>query len=196
MSAVTPDGNAQKTPLAQSLQKFGQAKAQDAIQQLGKGLPCTVVKVISPGIVTVNFEVAVLPAPLPHVTMSVGKPPYIQYPIQVGDIGVALSADLLTGGLTGLGAGVPNLNDATGNLAAMTFFWLGSTKETFINSQATTLLEPTGHSHVSVSPAGTDVKNSITIDGNATISTGATGTFTSLEGLVITVQSGVVTNIY
>ena len=190
------DGNSQKTPFAQSLQEISRARSQDAIQALGKGLPCTVVDIVSPGVVTVNFEVAANPAPLPQVTMPVGKPPYIQYPIQVGDIGVALSADLRTSGLTGLGSGVPSLQDTVGNLAAMTFFWLGSTKEEFINSQATTLLEPTGNSYVSVSASGTDVKGSEFISGNATVGSGATGTFTSAEGIVVTVQNGIVVNIY
>jgi hypothetical protein len=131
--------NDQKTPLALSLQKFARAKAQDAVQALGKGLPCTVASVDGPGIVTVNFAVATLPAPLPQVQMPVHKPPTIQYPIAVGDIGVALSADLRTGGLTGLGTGAPNLLDTVGNLSAMTFFWLGKTSENFIDPTALTL---------------------------------------------------------
>lgn len=134
MSAM--DDNAQKTPLAQSLHKLGAAKARDAVEQLGKGLPCTVHSVDGPGIVTVNFEVASTPATLPRIQMPVNKPRYIKYPIQPGDIGVALSADLRTGGLTGLGAGTPNLKDTVGNLSAMTFFWLGSKDEAFIDSEA------------------------------------------------------------
>lgn len=130
------DDNAQKTPLAQSLHRLGAAKAQDAIQQIGKGLPCTVYSVDGPGIVTVNFEVASTPATLPRTQMPVNKPRYINYPIQPGDIGVALSADLRTGGLTGLGAGTPNLKDTVGNLSAMTFFWLGAKDEEFIDSEA------------------------------------------------------------
>ena len=137
----TMDGNSQKTPFAQSLQILSHARAQDAVQALGKGLPCTVAEVISPGVVTVNFEVAANPAPLPHVTMPVGKPPYINYPIQVGDIGVALSADLRTGGLTGLGSGVPSLQDTVGNLSAMTFFWLGKKSETTLDPDALVLYE-------------------------------------------------------
>lgn len=130
------DDNSQKTPLAQSLHKLGSAKAQDAVQALGKGLPCTVHSVDGPGIVTVNFEVATEPAPLPRTQMPVNKPSCIKYPIQVGDIGVALSAGLRTGGLTGLGAGVPNLKDTVGNLSAMTFFWLGKKDEEFIDPDA------------------------------------------------------------
>lgn len=130
------DGNSQKTPLAQSLQKLGRAKAQDAVQMLGKGLPCTVSSVDGPGIVTVNFAVASLPAPLSKMQMPYSKPPYIKFPIAVGNIGVALSADLRTGGLSGLGIGTPNLQDTVGNLSALTFFPLGSTAESFIDEDA------------------------------------------------------------
>lgn len=130
------DGNSQKTPLAQSLQKLGRAKAGDAVQALGKGLPCTVAAVVGPGVVTVNFAVASLPAPLAQMTMPVSKFSFIKFPIAVGAIGVALSAGLRTGGLTGLGTGTPNLQDTVGNLSALTFFPLGSASEAFIDPEA------------------------------------------------------------
>lgn len=133
---MTVYGNDQKIPLAQSLQKLGKAKATDAVAALGKGLPCTVAKVISPGIVIVNFEVTSTPSPLPQMEMPVGKPPYIKYPIKVGDPGVALSADVLTGALSGLGLGTPNVNDTVGNLSAMTFFWMGTLSEEFLDPDA------------------------------------------------------------
>jgi len=128
--------NSQKTPLAQSLNRFAEAKSQDAVQALGKGLPCTVASVDGPGIVTVNFAVSSTPAPLPKMQMPVSKTPYISYPIQVGDVGVALAADLRTGGLTGLGGGTPSLQDTVGNLSALTFFWLGKKDQSFIDPDA------------------------------------------------------------
>ncbi len=133
--------NEQKTPLALSLQKLGKAKAADAIQALGKGLPCTVAKVISPGVVVVNFYVASMPAPLAQVEMPVNKTPYIDYPIQVGDIGIALSTDLRSGGLTGLGIGTPSLTDTVGNLSSMHFFWLGKLSEVFLDPAALALYQ-------------------------------------------------------
>lgn len=134
-------GNSQKTPLAQSLQKLGQAKAQDATQALGKNLPCSVVEVISPGVVVVKFEVATTPAALPKTKMPVAKPPYVQYPIQVGDVGLAISADVRLGAITGLGGGTPNLQDTVGNLSAMAFLWLGKASETTIDKDALVLYE-------------------------------------------------------
>ena len=193
------DDNSQKLPFGISLNKMVRAKTQDAVQAMGKGLPCTVAAIISPGIVTVNFEVAVTPSPLPQVIMPVGKPPYIQYPIQVGDIGVALSADLRTGGITGLGGGVPNLQDTVGNLAAMTFFWLGSTKEEFINQAAVTLLEPTGKCNLQVAPSGVFIagdNGNLAVAGNISAGNGVSGSFTTPTGQTVTVSNGIVTGIF
>lgn len=128
--------NSQKTPLAQSLNKFSRAKAQDAVAALGKNLPCTVVSVDGPGIVTVSFAVATKPAPLPQVQMPVAKSPYINYPIKAGDIGTAQSSDVRTGGLTGLGTGLPNVQDTVGNLSAMHFVPLGKKSETTLDPDA------------------------------------------------------------
>lgn len=191
----TMDGNSQKTPFAQSLQRIAQAKATDSVQTKGKNLPCTVTEVISPGIVRVSFDVDATPATLPQVIMPVGKPPYIQYPIQVGDAGVAMSADVRLGALTGLGGGTPNLQDAVGNLAAMTFFWLGKKSEVFIDTQGTTLLEPTGNTYLSTSAPGVTVEGNEYVSLNLSVGTGATGNFTSVDGFVITVANGIIINI-
>lgn len=129
-------GNEQKTPLAQSLNKFAAGKARDAVAAIGRGLPCTVAEVVGPGVVVVNFAVATSPFTLPRMTMPVAKPGSIKYPIKPGDIGVALSADVRTGGLTGLGGGTPSLQDTVGNLSAMTFFWLGTADDTFLDPDA------------------------------------------------------------
>jgi len=191
--------NTQKTPLAQSLNKFAAAKARDAVAALGKGLPCTVAEVNGPGIVTVNFAVATSPFTLPRVKMPVAKPPYIQYPIQVGDIGVALSADLRTGGLTGLGGGTPNLSDTVGNLSAMTFIWLGSTKEEFLNPAAVSLIEPTGNCNVQISPSGVVVdgaNGNLFASGNLGCGNGATGSFTTATGQTVMVSQGIIIGIF
>ena len=129
-------GNELKTPLAQNLNLIGDKRASDALAALGRGLPCTVASIQSPGIVTVNFEVEAIPFALPNVKMAVCKHPSIQYPIQVGDPGVALSADLRTGAITGLSSAKARLTDTVGNLSAMTFFWLGQLSETWLDEEA------------------------------------------------------------
>lgn len=129
-------GNDQKTPLAQSLNRVGDKRASDAVAMLGRGLPCTVLEIVSPGIVVVNFEVETKPFALPQVKMPVAKHNSIQYPIKKGDIGVALSADLRTGALTGLGGGTARLTDTVATLSAMTFFWLGALFEQALDPDA------------------------------------------------------------
>jgi len=139
--------NDQKTPLAKSLNRIGDRRAADAVAALGRGLPCTVLEVVSPGVVLVNFEVEPVPFALPQVKMPVCKHPSVQYPIKAGDPGVALSADLRTGALTGLGGGKARLTDTVGTLAAMTFFWLGSLSEQALDPEALCL-----NSNMAVTP--------------------------------------------
>lgn len=121
------DGGAQKTPLAQSLHRLGAAKAGDAVQLTGKSLPCTVKTVINPWVVEVSFAVNSAPWTLQPVRMPVLAPPYIAYPIQVGDAGRAVASDYREGSLTGLGSGTPNLTDKPANLSCLGFVWLGNT---------------------------------------------------------------------
>lgn len=129
-------GNELKTPLAQSLNRIGDKRASDALAALGKGLPCTVASIVSPGIVIVNFEVEAIPFALQKIKMPVCKHNSIQYPIQIGDPGVALSADLRTGAITGLSSSKARLTDTVGNMSAMTFFWLGQLNEETIDPDA------------------------------------------------------------
>lgn len=129
-------GNELKTPLAQSLNRLGDSRATDALSKLGKGLPCTVKEIVSPGIVIVNFEVEAIPFALPQVKMPVCKHSSIQYPIKVGDPGVALSADLRTGAQSGLSNSKARMTDTVGNLSAMTFFWLGQLDEEWLDEDA------------------------------------------------------------
>lgn len=128
--------NNQKTPLFASLNKIGDKRASDALAALGRGLPCTVLEVVSPGIVKVNFEVEPQPFALPQVKMAVSKHSSIQYPIKKGDPGVALSADLRTGAITGLSSTKARMTDTVANLSAMTFFWLGMLDEEALDADA------------------------------------------------------------
>lgn len=126
-----------KTPFTQAMTVFAQGKVGDGQQLQSKTLPCTVSAVVTPGIVTVNFEVQSI-FTIPNMTVPVLKPPYMTYPIQPGDKGLFLSADVLTGGLSGLGAGAANLS-MPGNLSAGHFIWLGTTDETTSDPDAVIL---------------------------------------------------------
>lgn len=137
MSQFPDPSNSQKTPLSQALPKIAQGGGRDAAQSLGKTLPCTVYEVTSPWIVTVNFEVqSGQPWTLPKVKVPVLAPPYVAYPIQVGDAGLFLSADVRLGQLSGLGGGTPALTDTVANLSAGAFIWLGNTDQTTIDDEA------------------------------------------------------------
>lgn len=110
--------NAQKTPIARSLNRLAADRAVDAIQLLGKALPASVVAV-NGSIVTIKFEVASLYS-LPEITCPLAGPEWIRYPTQVGDKGVVLPADTYLGGVSGLGSGVADLT-MQANLSAVVF---------------------------------------------------------------------------
>ena len=117
--------NAQKKPFADSMNKFVEAKALAEIRKRGQSLPGHVVDVVSSMIVTVAFNVE---GALPIVTMPVFGPEYLRYPIQVGDLGVALSASVPIAAVSGLGAGpAPDLTTLNGNLSMLTWFPVGNT---------------------------------------------------------------------
>lgn len=116
--------NAQKTHYVQSINRFAEKKALDAIEVLGKSLPCHVVAV-SGSIVTVKFDVNSV-FTLPDVTCPMMGPEYIRYPTQVGDLGIVVSADYYIGGVSGLGGGVANLS-LRANLSALVFIPIANT---------------------------------------------------------------------
>lgn len=134
--------NAQKLPLARSLNAFAQRKALDQMQLMGKALPCSVVAV-SGSIVTVNFEVTTNYT-LPRVTCPVAGPEYIRLPIQVGDKGYVAAADAYLGGVSGLGGGVADLS-MPANLSALVFCPIGNRNWTATpNANALVLYGPDG----------------------------------------------------
>lgn len=110
--------NAQKTPYARKLNQFAEKKVLNALQTLGKSLPCYVIAVDG-SIVTVRFEIET-PFTLPDVTCPLFGPSYIRYPTQVNDKGIVISADYYIGSVTGLGGNVGDLSPRA-NLSALIF---------------------------------------------------------------------------
>lgn len=94
-------------------------RAQQAIQKLGRALPCRVVEV-SGSIVTVAFEVQGSPQTLPNITIPKAESTWIRMPTQVGDKGVTMPADAYLGGVSGLGDGVATTTQRA-NLTALVF---------------------------------------------------------------------------
>jgi hypothetical protein len=195
-----------KTPLAQSLHRLATAKANEVQAQLGVSLPCTVSAVtgtidgwkLSPWIVQINFEVT--GKTLPKLVVPVLAPPYIAYPIQVGDKGLAIAASARLGALTGLGGGTPpSIDETPGNLSCLSFAWLGNASFTSPDPQAICLLEPTNNCQMLVGPTGVVIQGTtgdLSVSGSVSVGNGATGSFTTPSGQTVMVQNGIITNIY
>ena len=103
---------------------MAESMASQAIQLLGKALPCSVLAV-SGSIVTVGFELTNIPFTLPSVTVPMFGPEYIRYPTQVGDLGAVFPIDTYLGGISGLGGGVADLS-MRANLSSLVFFPVGN----------------------------------------------------------------------
>lgn len=115
-----------KTPFNLSMQAFAKGKVDETNWNRGKSWPCTVSRVISSGIVEINFEVNAGPTlTLPKIIVPISYPEYIRYPIQIGDKGRVVASDVRLGGITGLGSGLPVLSQP-GNLTGLAFEWLGN----------------------------------------------------------------------
>lgn len=117
-------------------------RAQQAIQNLGRALPCRVVKV-SGSIVTVAFEVNAAPFTLPNITIPKSESNWIREPTQVGDFGRTVPADAYLGGVSGLGGGVATLT-RPGNLSALVFEPISNKNSPPIDPNAAQIQGPNG----------------------------------------------------
>lgn len=120
-----PATNVQKVPFARSLNDAMRDRASNAVQLVGKTLPCSVTRRVSSKIVTVKFEINAAPFTLPPVTMPVFGSEYIREPIQVGCKGMAIAADAYLGQISGLGSGTATLNQQA-NLSDLMFMPMGN----------------------------------------------------------------------
>jgi hypothetical protein len=117
--------NAQKTPLARSLESFANRKVMGQLARLGMALPAQVTAVEG-SIVTVSFLLAsTAPYTLSNVTMPIDGPEWARAPTQIGDLGVCRPASVYIGGVSGLGGGVADLSQRA-PLATLTFFPIGN----------------------------------------------------------------------
>lgn len=97
--------NAQKFPFIKALNNVIQTGADDRTAISGRSLPCHVVAV-SGQIVTVQFDMLPDGVNYPQITIPVATFPYIRYPIQQGDRGVTVAAEVSLRGVSGLGTGM------------------------------------------------------------------------------------------
>lgn len=193
---------AQKIPFPSSLSQFLQQRIEANQQAAGQIYPCHVTEV-NGAIVTVNFDVdAGRNTTLPAVTCPVIGSIYIRVPIQVGDFGICISASTRLGGVTGLGSGLaPLLNPS--NLGGLVFVpignsgWITANIGWGDNNSDAVVLQSNGFGTiVTIAPSGVTISGSLTTTGNVVTGTGVTGSFTTYTGQIVTVQDGIVTNIY
>ncbi len=176
------------------MNRLAEQKVLDTLQITGKALPCHVIAV-SGSIVTIRFDIN-SKFTLPDVTCPMFGPEYLRYPTQVGDKGVALSADYYIGGISGLGGGVADLT-IRGNLSALIWFPIANKDWSATdNANAVVLYGPDGAIIRTL-----DKSNILTVDKdnvrtNAIFraGNGASGSLTA-SGHTATFQHGICTNI-
>ncbi|HEX7911796.1 MAG TPA: hypothetical protein VF534_27395 [Paraburkholderia sp.] len=174
--------NYAKLWVQKSANKLAINRAQQAIQNTGRALPCRVVKV-SGAIVTVAFEVQDSPQALPNITIPKAESPWVRMPTQVGDKGVTMPADVYLGGVSGLGGGVATMT-RRGNLSALVFVPVSSASSGPIDPNAAQVQGPDGV--ILQTTAGTT--SSIVTNQNGTTITFGTTTFTvNASGITMTV---------
>jgi hypothetical protein len=97
--------DSQKIPFVKALANIVKTATEDNDALKGKELPCHVVAVQGQ-IVTVQFDMLPEGIQYPQVTIPIATFPYIRYPVQAGDKGVTLAADVSIRGVSGLGTGI------------------------------------------------------------------------------------------
>jgi hypothetical protein len=170
--------NAQKTPLARSLNQFAEQRINGYMQFVGRNSLPAQVTAVNGSIVTVSFQVT-SPYTLPTVTVPIVGSEYIRLPIQKGCTGMVQQADAYLGGVTGLGGGMADLS-IPANLSSLVFLPLGSKNFSATdNPNAVVIYGPDG-----VIIRDTGKKNTFTLTQNGVTLTQTAG------GFVITVPAG------
>ena len=135
----------QKTPFAVSVSNYVQTKLEQNRQNFGWQLPCRVIAVDG-AIVTVNFEIDTGGQyTFPPVTCPIAQSIYVRLPVQIGDLGMCISADARLGGVTGLGVkGALSPLGLPFNLGALVYVPLGATDWSAVDPDAVNINAPNG----------------------------------------------------
>lgn len=116
--------NSQKIPFLKTMANMIQAQTDDRFAVSGRSLPCHVVAVKGQ-IVTVQFDMLPDGIQYPEITIPIAVSPYIHYPIQEGDKGVTVAADVSLRGISGLGTGIAS-KSFSGSLTPLFFIPLSN----------------------------------------------------------------------
>lgn len=101
--------DAQKTPIARTLETFAERKVRNVLALTGKALPASIVAIINSGIVEIKFELNASPYTLQNMTVPVAGAEFVRMPFQIGTLGWVQTADVFLGGMSGLGTGTADL---------------------------------------------------------------------------------------
>ena len=167
-----------------SLNQAAIARASDAIMRTGKSLPC-IVQAVQGSFVTVAFAVDASPWVLQAVTIPKAEGPWIRSPTQVGDPGVAISADVFLGNISGQTAEVPNMR-RPGNLGALMWLPVASKAYPAVNPNQAIAVGPDG---AVIGTADGSTQIAIT---NGIITITAGGKTWSFNGSGFTMSTGVI----
>ena len=132
----------QKRPFARTINEFVDSSIKTANNGLGQILPCRVTEV-NGAIVTVNFEIKAGNQTFAPVTCPIAESTYVRLPVQVGDFGICISADVRLGGISGLGQGKAPLGKPS-NLGALVFVPIGNTAWEIVDPNAVNINAPNG----------------------------------------------------
>lgn len=134
--------DSQKFPFVKALANVVKVASEDNDAIRGRELPCHVVAVKGQ-IVTVQFDMLPGGVQYPQVTIPIATFPYIRFPVQVGDRGVTLAADVSLRGISGLGAGMASLS-LSPSLTPLFFVPLSNSEWSEEDPQKVTIYGPDG----------------------------------------------------
>ena len=170
-----------RTPLVSTLPVGVRTQIGDAMQLLGKALPCHVISAAGP-LVTVQFDLAPSVWTLPQITVPLFGPEYIRYPIQPNDRGFVVPVACPVGFTSGQASTPPDLSQP-GNLEALYFQPIGNAQWAAVDGQAVTVYGPNG-----VTLRDTGSGSVITLlPGSITMTTGSCSL--TMSGSTITLQA-------
>jgi hypothetical protein len=134
--------NSSKLWIQKNLNDLAINRAQQAIQNTGRFLPCRVTSV-NGSLVTVAFEVDSTPWTLPQVTIPKAESQWMRMPTQIGDFGLTIPGDVSLAAVTGMGTGVATMA-RRGNLSTLVFLPLSNKKMPPIDQNAAQIEGPNG----------------------------------------------------
>lgn len=194
--------NAQKTPFAESLHRFGDIKVQDWQSRLPQSMPATVVSIMG-ALVKVSIDGNWTPFSIPQVLVPKFESAYGRAPTQIGDKGAIIGINYYIGGQSGQGGGTANLYPRANLTNAI---WLPISQKSFgtvdpnaytlQGSNGVVLRDTTNAASLTLTPTGIAMKiGGVTFTFNAAgITTSGLGTSMALSGAGLDIEGGTLTN--